>query len=44
MLFFFCHFNVFVKINEYANLMTSTTYLRIKGLCLSFKMRQGSKM
>ena len=32
-------FNVFIKIHEYTNSKISTTYYRIKGLCLSLKMR-----
>ena len=32
-------FKVFIKIHEYANSKICLTYYRIKGLCLSFKMR-----
>ena len=32
-------FNVFIKIHEYTNSKISITYYRIKGRCLSFKMR-----
>ena len=39
---FFFHFNVLMKIHEYASEIISITYHRIKGICLSFKMRPSS--
>ena len=32
-------FKVFIKIHDYANSKICITYYRIRGLCLSFKMR-----
>ena len=36
---FFFHFHVFIKDHEYASEIIFITYHRIKGICLSFKMR-----
>ena len=40
--FFFFHFNVLMKIHEYAIKIISITYHRIKGICLSLRIRQSS--
>ena len=37
--FFYVIFYVFIKIHEYAKLLFCITWHRMKGLCLSFKMR-----
>ena len=34
--------NVFIKIHEYANSITSTSYHMLKGQCPGFKLRPGS--
>ena len=40
--FFLFHFHVLIKIHEHASEIIFITYHRIKGICLSFKMRPSS--